>query len=141
MVLDEVGDGLDVDRKEFGDRAGAGDGLRCKFEGHALCVQDRQRHHGRTVDARRAVDIEFRRRIGKRIECEVEPWHEDVWWLGLVVIIDGDPTDRYVISTGEWAVIEFELHVQDMGHTGTDEHDHTLVVPDGSADGDLRSDP
>src|ERR1051326_8511234 len=93
------------------------------------------------MDAGGAVNINSGIRPVERFKGEVHTSLKELRRLGKKIIIGGVVQHGDRVALGQWAIVKFNLHVDDVGDAVTHQCGHVFVVPDSSADRDAVSDP
>ena len=87
------------------------------------------------------MDEESRVGLLQSFECEVYSALEELRRLELKIVFSGVPEDLNVVGHSQVPVIEFDLHIDDVGNALIHNFDHLEVIPNTSPNRNAVGDP
>src|SRR6185312_16052695 len=102
---------------------------------------DGQRHHRRAMHAGGAVNENLAVGMFQRLEGELYTALKKLRRLELEIVVGGIPQHADAVGHAEVAIVELNLHVDDVGYALVHHFDHFHFVPDAPTDRNTIGDP
>src|SRR5579862_9526846 len=115
--------------------------LHCLLKVPTQSTENRERHHWSTMHPGGTVDVKFTSTLVQSLQSKIHALLEDYWWLQSKIIIDRIPQHGNSMRHCERAVIELNLHIDNVGDARSCYFRHLLGSPDSSTNRDAVSDP